>query len=151
MDRFVMKLSMGLPSKEEECKILERFMSKEPLKTLEPVLTVEDLKQAKEEIEKVFVHACVVEYMVSLAAATRNDESVLMGVSPRGTLALLHAAKAYAYLQGREFVTPDDVKHLAVPVLAHRIVMGYGKVGDGKEFMKQILATTPVPTEEFRV
>ena len=151
MDRFVMKLSMGLPTKEEECKILERYMSAEPLKTLESVVTVEDLKQAKAEVNKIFVHPCVVEYMVAIAAATRNDENVLMGVSPRGTLALLHAVKAYAYLQGRDFVTPDDVKALAVPVFAHRIVMGYGKVGDSKQFVEQILATLPVPTEEFHV
>ena len=151
MDRFVMKLSMGLPSKEEECKILERYLNAEPLKTLEPVLTVEDLKMAKEEIAGIFVHPCVMAYMVDIVAATRNDENVLMGVSPRGTLALLHAAKAYAYLQGRAFVTPDDVKTLAVPVLAHRIVMGFGNLGDGKDFVRQILATVPVPTEEFRV
>lgn len=151
MDRFVMKLSMGLPTKEEECKILERYMNAEPLKTLESVLTAEDLEKAKEEAGKVFVHPCVVEYIVSVVAATRNDENVLMGVSPRGSLAFLHAAKAYAYLQGREYVTPDDVKYLAVPVLAHRIVMGYGKVGNSKDFVREILAAVPVPTEEFRV
>lgn len=151
MDRFVMKLSMGLPSKEEECQILARYLNSEPLKTLEPVLTVEDLKAAKEEVAEIFVHPCVMSYMVDIVAATRNDANVLMGVSPRGTLALLHAAKAYAYLQGRAFVTPDDVKTLAVPVLAHRIVMGFGQLGDGKEFVKQILATVAVPTEEFAV
>lgn len=151
MDRFVMKLSMGLPTKEEECQILARYLNAEPLKTLEPVLTVEDLKAAKEEIAGIFVHPCVMSYMVDIVAATRNDANVLMGVSPRGTLALLHAAKAYAYLQGRAFVTPDDVKILAVPVLAHRIVMGFGQLGDGKEFVKQILAAVAVPTEEFRV
>lgn len=151
MDRFVMKLSMGLPSKEEECQILARYLNAEPLKTLEPVLTVEDLKAAKEEVAGIFVHPCVMSYMVDIVAATRNDANVLMGVSPRGTLALLHAAKAYAYLQGRAFVTPDDVKILAVPVLAHRIVMGFGQLGDGKEFVKQILATVAVPTEEFAV
>lgn len=151
MDRFVMKLSMGLPTKEEECQILARYLNAEPLKALEPVLTVEDLKAAKEEVAGIFVHPCVMSYMVDIVAATRNDANVLMGVSPRGTLALLHAAKAYAYLQGRAFVTPDDVKILAVPVLAHRIVMGFGQLGDGKEFVKQILATVAVPTEEFAV
>ena len=151
MDRFVMKLSMGLPSKEEECEILKRYLNAEPLAELQPVLTAEDLKKAKEEIASIYVHACVMEYMVNIVAATRADENVLMGVSPRGTLALLHAAKAYAYLQGRNFVTPDDVKALAIPVLAHRIVMGYGNLSDSKEFVKQILATVPVPTEEFRV
>ena len=150
-DRFLMKLSMGFPSKEEECSILQRYVNEEPLKKLGAVMTVEDLLLAKEACDKIFVHPCVMEYIVEIVAATRNDENVLMGVSPRGTLALLHATKAYAYLQGRTFVTPDDVKVLAIPVLAHRIVMGFGKLGDSKELIKQILATTNVPTEDFSV
>jgi len=149
MDRFMMKLSMGLPSKEEECQIMERYMKDEPLTKLTAVLSLEDLKQAKEEIENIFVHKCVLEYMVDIVAATRTGENVLMGVSPRGTLAFLRCVKAYAYLQGRTFATPDDVKALAVPVLAHRIVMGYGKTGESKGFVEKILATTTVPTEEF--
>ncbi len=151
MDRFMMQLSMGLPSKEEECKILERYLKEEPLKTLEAVVTVQDLEEARKEIEDIFVHKCVMEYMVEIVAATRNDESIVMGVSTRGTLALLRCAKAYAYLQGRNFVTPDDVKALAVPVLAHRIIMGYGSGDGGKEIVERILATTSVPTEEFGV
>ena len=87
--------------------------------------------------------------MVDIVAATREGENVLMGVSPRGTLAYLRCVKAYAYLQGRNFVTPDDVKALAVPVLAHRVIMGYGKSGENKVFVERIIATTTVPTEEF--
>lgn len=151
MDRFMMKLSMGLPNKAEECSILERYMKEEPLAALTPVVTMEEFKQAKEEIANVFVHKCVLEYMVDIVSATRQGENILMGVSPRGTLALLHCAKAYAYLQGRSFVTPDDIKALAVPVLAHRIVMGYDKSSSSKELVEQILATTVVPTEEFGV
>lgn len=151
MDRFMMKLSMGLPSKEEECRILERYMKEEPLAVLQPVVTLEELAQAKAEIETVFVHECILEYIVELVSATRIGENVLMGVSPRGTLALLHCAKAYAYLQGRNFVTPDDIKALAVPVLSHRIVMGYEKVNSSKAFVERILASTIVPTEEFGV
>lgn len=151
MDRFMMKLSMGLPSKEDECRILERYMKEEPLASLEPVITLEEFKQAKAEIEAVFVHKCVLDYMVEIVSATRAGENVLTGVSPRGTLALLHCAKAYAYLQGRTFVTPDDVKALAIPVLAHRIVMGYEKNNSSKKFVESILASTTVPTEEFGV
>lgn len=151
MDRFMMKLSMGLPSKEEECRILERYMKEEPLAVLQPVVTLEELAQAKAEIETVFVHECILEYIVELVSATRIGENVLMGVSPRGTLALLHCAKAYAYLQGRNFVTPDDIKALAVPVLSHRIVMGYEKANSSKAFVERILASTIVPTEEFGV
>lgn len=151
MDRFMMKLSMGLPSKEEECKIMELYMKEEPLTKLEAVLTMEELEKAKEEVSDVFVHRCVMEYMVDIVSATREGENVLVGVSPRGTLAFLRCVKAYAYLQGRTFVTPDDVKTLAVPVLAHRIIMGYGKSNESKEFLLKILSTIKVPTEDFNV
>jgi len=149
MDRFMMKLSMGIPTKDEECQILERYMKDEPLADLMPVLSKEELKQAKEEIREIYVHRCVLEYMADIVAATRSGENVLMGVSPRGTLALLRCVKAYAYLQGRTFVTPDDVKALAVPVLAHRVVMGYGKTKESKELVKRIVENTTVPTEGF--
>ena len=149
MDRFMMMLSMGLPTREEECQIMEKYMKDEPLAVLGPVLSLEDLKAAKREIEAVYVHKCVLEYMVDIVGATRSGENVLMGVSPRGTLAYLRCVKAYAYLQGRSFVTPDDVKALAVPVLAHRIIMGYGKAGENKAFVEKILLTTTVPTEDF--
>ena len=149
LDRFMMKLSMGLPTKAEECSILECYMKEEPLAILQSVITADEFLQAKAEIENVFVHRCVLEYMVEIVSATRVGENVLMGVSTRGTLALLHAAKAYAYLQGRDFVTPDDIKALAVPVLAHRIIMGYEKSNSSQDFVKTILASTIVPTEEF--
>lgn len=151
MDRFMMKLSMGLPSKSDECSILERYMKEEPLSDLTSVVTAEEIQKAKNEINEVFVHKCVLEYMVEIVSATRHGENIVMGVSPRGTLALLHCAKAYAYLQGRNFVTPDDIKALAVPVLSHRIVLGYDKANSTKELVEQILASTVVPTEEFGV
>jgi MoxR-like ATPase len=145
----MMKLSMGLPTKEEECEIMEHYMKDEPLLSLQSVLTPEDLEEAKREINDIYVHKCVMEYMVDIVSATRTGENVLMGVSPRGTLAFLRCVKAYAYLQGRTFVTPDDVKALAVPVLAHRIVMGYGRTGESREFVKTIVEYTVVPTEEY--
>ncbi|WP_276949065.1 AAA family ATPase [Acetatifactor muris] len=151
MDRFMMRLSMGLPAREEELAILEKYMEKEPLAELESVLTLEALAQAKAEINRVFVHKCVREYMVDIVEATRNGEEIVLGVSPRGNLALLRCAKAYAWLEGRDFCIPDDIKALAVPVLAHRIVLGYGSGGmDGTvKFIEKIIASTPVPTEEF--
>ena len=151
MDRFMMKLSMGLPGREEELQILDRYMEKEPLTELDSVLNLEELDQAKKQANQIFVHKCIREYMVDIVAATRKGESIVMGVSPRGSLAFLRCVKAYAYLQGRSFVTPDDVKAVAVPVLAHRIVLnyGYGKGSDTRSFVEQILASTPVPTEEF--
>ncbi len=151
MDRFMMKLSMGLPSREEELQILDRYMEKEPLTELTSVLTLEELEQAKAEVNKIFVHKCIREYMVDIVNATRKGDSIVMGVSPRGSLAFLRCVKAYAYLEGRTYVTPDDVKAVAEPVLAHRIVLsyGYGKGSDTGSLVKQILNSTPVPTEEF--
>ncbi|MCI9141495.1 MAG: MoxR family ATPase [Lachnospiraceae bacterium] len=152
MDRFMMRLSMGLPDREEELAILEKYMEKEPLAELESVLTLDELAQAKAEINNVFVHKCVREYMVDIVEATRAGDDILLGVSPRGNLALLRCAKAYAWLEGRDFCIPDDIRALAVPVLAHRIVLGYGSGGmDGTvKFIESIIASTPVPTEEFK-
>ena len=149
MDRFMMKLSMGLPSKNEEVQIMQTYMHEEPLSSLEAVITTDDFSRALNEINAIFVHPCVMAYIADIVCATRNDESVLMGVSPRGTLSFLRALKAYAYLEGRAFVTPDDVKALAIPVLAHRIVMGYGKATANIAFLEGILKSTPAPTEDF--
>ena len=151
-DRFMMCLSMGLPDKAEELAIFEKYMDREPLTELESVLTLEELAQARAEAGKVFVHKCVQEYMIDIVGATRKGDQIIMGVSPRGSLALLRCAKAYAYLDGRAYVSPDDIKVLAVPVLAHRIVLGYGMEGiDGAgKLVEKIISSTPVPTEEFK-
>lgn len=149
MDRFMMKLSMGLPTKDEEVRLMERYQKSEPLEEISSVVTAQELQKAKEEIGDIFVHKCVMEYMADIVAATRQGENVLMGVSPRGTLAYLRCVKAYAYLQGRKFVTPDDVKELAVPVMAHRVVMGYGQHGENVKFVEAILGRIQVPTEDF--
>lgn len=149
MDRFMMKLSMGLPTHEEELSILNRYMTEEPLSSLQSVITLTDLQQAKDDANRVFVHSCILEYMVNIVEATRNSESVLMGVSPRGSLAFLRCVKAYAYLDGRDYVIPDDVKALASPVLAHRIILGYGDNSGTDKLMEQILQNMAVPTEDF--
>lgn len=152
LDRFMMRLSMGLPSREEELSILEKYMEKEPLDEIANVLGLEELAAAKAAAGKVFVHKCVQEYLVDIVDATREGDQIIAGTSPRGALALLRCAKAYAYLDGRDFVTPDDIKTLAIPVLAHRIVMGYGAgTADAvKKMLERILANIPVPTEEFK-
>lgn len=151
MDRFMMLLSMGLPDRTEELAILERYMDEEPLTRLESVLSLEELAAAREEASRTFVHKCLQEYMVDIVEATREGEQVVMGVSPRGSLALLRCAKAYAWLDGRDYVIPDDVRTLAVPVLAHRIVLGFNSGGteNTRKWMAQILSDIPVPTEEF--
>lgn len=152
LDRFMMKLSMGLPTREEELAILSRYMEKEPLEELSGVLTLTELLQARQEAVRVFVHRSVQEYMVDIVSATRNDESILMGVSPRGSLALLRCSKAYAWLDGRSFVIPDDVKAVAVPVLAHRLLMDFSRNGgqESAAFIRNVLEQAKVPTEDFQ-
>ncbi len=150
LDRFLMKLSMQLPDREEELRILELYMEEDPLLTLTPVVTLDELLSARAEAAKVFVHPCIREYMVQIVEATRNADGILAGVSPRGTLGLLRCVKAYAYLQGRTYCLPDDVRILAVPVLAHRLVCGMGTAaGSATAKMEAILSSIPVPTERF--
>ena len=151
LDRFMMKLSMRLPERAEELAMLERYMDAEPLDELESRLTLEELEQMHRDAAGIFVHPCIREYMVDVMRATRSGEGIVMGASPRGSLALLRCAKAYAYLEGRAYVIPDDVKAVAVPVLAHRIVMAYGQGGvkGGESLIESILQNTPVPTENF--
>lgn len=151
MDRFMMKLSMKLPERAEELAILDRYMDTEPLDELESILTLEELDKMHRDAAQVFVHPCIREYMVDIIQATRNGEGIVMGASPRGSLSLLRCAKAYAYLEGRAYVIPDDVKAVAVPVLAHRVIMAYGQGGaKGSEtLIESILQNTPVPTENF--
>ena len=151
LDRFMMRLSLGLPSKEEELAILERFMKEDPFESLQPVLELEALAEMKEAVKEVYVHAEIEKYMVEIVSATRKKDRVIMGASPRAALALLRACKAYAALSGRSYCIPDDVKALAVPVLAHRLKLSYG-YGQGLEaegVIREILEEIPAPTEEF--
>lgn len=148
LDRFMMKLSMGALAREEELAVLERYMEADPLETLGDVVSLQEIKEAKEEASKIYVHKCIQEYIVDIVAKTRVGDSIVMGVSPRGSLALLKCAKVYAYLSGRTYCVPDDVKAVAVPVLAHRIVLGYS-VNETPELVERILSNTPVPTEDF--
>lgn len=151
LDRFMMRLSMGLPSKEEELAILERFMKEDPFESLQPVLEPEMLAKMKEQIKEVFVHPEIEKYMVEIVSATRKKDRVIMGASPRAALALLYACKAYAALSGRAYCIPDDVKTLSVPVLAHRLKLsyGYGQSFEAEGVVREILEEIPAPTEEF--
>ncbi|QIB53638.1 AAA family ATPase [Blautia producta] len=152
MDRFFMCLSMGLPDKEEELAILERFEDRQPLMELPCVCTREELLNARAEYKKVYVHPDLKSYLVEVVQATRTAGDVIAGVSPRGTLALFNGVKAYAYVKGRDHVVPEDIKDVAVPILAHRMVMtsGYGQEESGSQAMKRILDQVPVPTEEWK-
>ncbi len=153
LDRFVMKLSMGLPDKDEEVRILERFQNgsqKDVLGALSAVATKEDIEQMKLEADKVEVHKLIIDYLSDIIMATRKRDDIVSGVSPRGSIALMKCAKVLAYSEGRNYVIPDDFKRLCVPVLAHRLIMGggYGSSVDAKSVIRSILDEVTVPTEE---
>ncbi|MCR4599257.1 MAG: MoxR family ATPase [Acetatifactor sp.] len=149
LDRFMMKLSVGFPALQEEISILEKYMDSDPLETLSAVVTPEELAEVRAEAGAVRVSPAILDYIVRVTTATRDSNDVLMGVSPRGTLALMHASKAYACLNGRDYVVPDDVKAVGPAVLTHRIILGYGKNTDCIRFIADVLKNTIVPTEDF--
>ena len=125
-DRFMMKITMGYPSIDEEVTILERHHQNQRLTALEdvkPVLTKEQLIELRNMLGEVFVDPALLRYIASIIVQTRQSKAVFLGASPRASVALLQASKAYALLQGRDFVTPDDVRFVAPSVLQHRIIL----------------------------
>ena len=152
MDRFLMQISMESLDVSKELAMIRRFLADEPLSNLGAICTKEELKELQEECCKVYVHEELLEYIVKIVHATRSHSKVDNGVSPRGTLALVRAAQGYAMVQGRDYVVPEDVKAVAVPVLAHRLSMmvaADGKRGAGK-IIDEILYSVEVPTEEWK-
>ena len=123
MDRFLIRITMGYPSPEEERNMLHRLGDEIPFHTVLPVTDANGLVQAQEEIRSVHLSDAVADYIVALADATRNHPQLVMGASPRATRNLYRACKVWAAMEGRDFVTPDDVKALAHPVLEHRLVL----------------------------
>jgi len=150
LDRFLMRLSMGYPEGDEGVRILSRFMTDDPMAELSAVATAEDLIRAQAACPHVQVSEPVMRYIAQLCEQTRKPAQVMLGVSPRGMLALMRASQALAIIRGRDFVTPDDIKALAVPVLSHRVIVRgvYGKTGAAQDIILDALKTVPVPTEE---
>lgn len=149
MDRFFMKLSMGYPSADEEISILERTENNNPIVNItEPVMHVDDITEMQEAVKHVRVTDEVKAYIVAIVSSTRQDRNTILGISPRGSIALFKAAKAFAYIYDREYVTPDDVKMTAVSVLAHRIILspqGKTAFGTGEAYVENVLRTCQVP------
>ncbi len=123
LDRFFLQLSLGYPSHSQEMEILRRNMAARPLQDLAPVARGEDILALREERKKVLCAEPVLDYILRIAEATRQDERIRLGVSPRGCIALMEAAMAWALFSGRDYTLPDDVQKLAQPVLAHRLVL----------------------------
>lgn len=154
LDRFMMKVPMGYPSEEEELEIVNRFFVSSPLDEITAVCQRQDIIKMQEEVRKVWVHPVLKQYAVYITRATRTQQETALGVSPRATLALIDAARAYAYIQGRNYVVPEDIWKLSIPVLAHRIILKPGGLTgtmSAQEVVGNILKTVPVPTEEWGV
>lgn len=151
MDRFIMKLSMGYPTAEEEMDILSRNENEISEKTVSAVLTSEDICDMQDKIRReVRVSESVRRYMIAICTATRESDNIRLGASPRGTIALLRASKAAAYISGRDFVTPDDVKSVAVPVLAHRLMLspkGKANYPSAEALLEETVGKVAVPKE----
>jgi MoxR-like ATPase len=150
VDRFLMRVALGYPSREDEDAILLRYEHSDPLDSLGPVVEAEALLRIQEQVKTVLVEDSVREYVVDVVRATRTHEAVELGVSPRGTLALYRTAQALAALRGRTFVIPDDVKYLAPPVLTHRIIISPQTRLRGRrpeEVVAEIVELVPVPVE----
>ncbi len=126
LDRFLMRLNLGYPDFNEEMAIIERQEQAHPIDSLEPVATPEEVRSLQEAAKTVYVDRLVRQYIVSLTEATRSHRDVALGASPRATLGLFRMARAVALIQDRDYVVPDDVKFLAAPSLAHRLVLSPG-------------------------
>ena len=150
LDRFMVKLSMGYPTVEEQARILARFKEDAPQEQLTSVADAAQLQQAQQAVRQVRVHEDLLRYIGAVCEKTRQIDDVLLGASPRAALALMRVCQACAAMDGRDYVTPEDVKRMAEPVLAHRMILrtAYGQRGRAAEAVQQALASVPVPTEK---
>jgi MoxR-like ATPase len=123
LDRFLMRIQMGYPSEEDEKQIVRAQINYSAAEGLTPILSAPDIQEAQKQVEEVKVHDSLLDYMMALTRMTRTNEQLTLGISPRGTMALYRAAQARAFLAGRNYCVPDDIKCLAVPVFSHRVII----------------------------
>lgn len=149
LDRFLIRMKLGYTTTEESRKILDRFINSSPLEELEPVATQAEIVDAQKSFSQVFVSEPIKEYIVNLVETSRKMDDVNLGVSSRGMLAMLRASQTLAAIGGRDHVLPDDVKRLAEPVFAHRLMLksSYGAAEKSIEVIAHLVARVPVPTE----
>jgi MoxR-like ATPase len=153
LDRFLLRVRLGYPNPPDEIEILERQQLQHPIEALEAVIAVEELQEAMKEIKKIYVSKPIKRYLVDLVNRTRQSADVYLGASPRGSLALFRTGQAVAALAGRDFVLPDDIKSLAVPVLAHRVIVGPAarlREVSAEKIVEEILENLPVPGGDYQ-
>jgi MoxR-like ATPase len=153
LDRFLMRIQLGYPRPEAEIAILESQRYTHPVTQLEQVVPVADLLAAQEALKDVYVDKLIKQYIVDLIQQTRHHPDIYLGASPRGSLALYRTGQAWAAMQGRDYVLPDDIKRLAIPTLAHRLIVSPAarlKDVTGETVMGEILDSLPVPGADVR-
>lgn len=146
LDRFMMKLYMGNLDAAQERQMLDRFIQAEPLAQIEAVTNAQEIATLQEDCSNIYVHNDLRDYMVNLVQATRKNDT---GVSPRGTLALLRVAQGYAMVEGRDYVVPEDIKTVAIPVLAHRLVADQDNDKTKSTRIQTLLNSVALPTEDW--
>lgn len=156
MDRFLMRITMGSLSESEERQMIDRYINDQPLETIEPVCTLDEIVALQKECRNIYVHADLRDYIVNLVQGTRKygatsgeARSIAEGVSPRGTFALLRASQGYAMVQGRDFVAPEDIKTVAIPVLAHRMISEAAYTEQKESAIRGLLGSVSLPTEDW--
>lgn len=148
LDRFLLKVHLGYPEKDEEIAILERFEREDPLLRLEAVASPAEIVDLQQARKKIHISPPVREYITGIVRATRSHPSLRLGASPRGSLGLMRAGQALAALHDRDYVLPDDIKSLAVPVLGHRLILreeDWLRSKTAEHFLEEILQQVPVP------
>jgi MoxR-like ATPase len=152
LDRFMLRVRLGYPNPTDEIEILKRQQLRHPIETLKSVIALEELKEAMEVIKGIYVSSQIQRYIVELTNRTRQHADVYLGASPRGSLTLFRTSQAAAALSGRDYVLPDDIKQLAVPVLAHRVIVGPAarlQELSAEKIVQEILDNTPVPGGDY--
>ena len=148
LDRFLIQLALGYPDKNETIRLMERFIHDKPLEELQPVAEAAEIVAAAKLCTQCQVSKDIMRYMAAVCDAARSPDKVRLGPSPRALLALMRCCQALAAIRGRDYVIPDDVKELAVPVLAHRIMMrSVGSSADSADFVRSVLNGVRAPTE----
>ncbi len=152
LDRFMLRVNLGYPSPQDEIRIMERQQLAHPIDSLQQVVSVDDLGRVQKAAREVKVSAEIKRYIVDLVNETRRHAEVYLGASPRGSLTLFRTGQARAAIQGREYVVPDDIKAMAVPALAHRLILGPAariREVEARQIIQEILTAVPAPGGEM--
>ncbi|MGP4067004.1 AAA family ATPase [Halobacillus sp. B29] len=150
LDRFLLKMKMGYPTASQEMEMLSRTSGGHPINEISSVITRDELVSLQKEVEEVYVDRTVNRYIIDLVTGTRNHEGVYLGVSPRGSISLMKAAKAYAFVHDRDYVVPDDVQYLAPYVLSHRMILTSEANFEGatpESIIEELLSATSIPVK----